>query len=883
MRLLKIPLYCLIFIAVLSGFAEAQVVCGPTPSPFDFVAAGNGGHGKPGTVVNIPVRLTNQRSLSAFQFYIEYDRSILEPVVLGTDFNVVITRILDTVTVTPLVVDTTILTDTVFYDVYDIDTTGGRMNFSFLSGTNNLSYNLQAYEEVDDPSTDPDLGRFQVLLLPASFDQIGTPAIDSGAGTIFYIPFTVNPAATHLSQALFDFYEKPVFNNAFPPELIACVYSKYADTTGLGDIRPTVQTGNFIVDTVTYDDPVINSFTASPTQVVSGGSVTLNWDVSLADSIVINNSVGRFTSTTGFTTVNPTSNTTYILTAYGNSPNRPTASATVTIIIPGSNIPPVINAVPGDPFTINQGETVSFNVTATDQDATNIITLTTTSLPNNATFSQAVGTGSVTSGFSFTPDYNQSGTFIVTFSANDGIATVTRNVTIIVNEILNDRLFTTSAPGQQPVGGLPGTRNIYFPINMVTSQTVYGVQFDFIYDPIYFEVDSFIVTGRTVDYVVYDNIDQTPGNIRVVTFGLNNEPIATLVDTTAILYAVLSIDSNAAPGDYPVYFENGWESVNPDPNVPSLALIVDSGVIQVDIPGDVNLDKRIDVADLVSVVASIINTFTLSSRQFDVADVIVNDTVDVFDLVGIVNLIYGIPLNPAPPPLLESEFATIALDYDDLLTGGNEMLVVNTETPVDLAAVEIDIEYDPQSVVLGKPAAAADAAALTIRYTDNMTGKMKVILHFSNPFGDDRIKSGFAEMIEIPLIAKEEIISGDKKQLKITKANFATESAARVEVQGVDAPGVPSSFYLSQNYPNPFNPTTNIEFNIESNQHVSLEVYNILGQHVKTLLDSELPAGAHSIEWDATNSRGTRVSSGIYLYRLTVENNTQSKKMLFLK
>ena len=316
-----------------------------------------------------------------------------------------------------------------------------------------------------------------------------------------------------------------------------------------------------------------------------------------------------------------------------------------------------------------------------------------------------------------------------------------------------------------------------------------------------------------------------------------------------------------------------------------MELVVDSGVIQVDTPGDVNLDKRIDVADLVNIVASIINNFTLSERQFDVADVITNDTVDVFDLVGIVNLIFGIPLNPNPvAPLLEGETATIELAYSDLLPGGDEMIVVNSETPVDLAAVEVDIEYDPSSVVLGNPSLAADAQGMTIRYNDDKSGKMKVLVHFTNPYAGNRIESGYAEMIQIPLLAKEKIIAGNKEQLKITLANFSTDAAAKVEVDGVDTPTeLPTSFSLAQNYPNPFNPTTTIEFSIASHKYVNLEIYNILGQQVKSLIDKSMPAGAYSIDWDATNRQGGRVASGVYLYRLTVDDNTQSKKMLLLK
>ncbi|MEE9443800.1 MAG: FlgD immunoglobulin-like domain containing protein [candidate division Zixibacteria bacterium] len=98
----------------------------------------------------------------------------------------------------------------------------------------------------------------------------------------------------------------------------------------------------------------------------------------------------------------------------------------------------------------------------------------------------------------------------------------------------------------------------------------------------------------------------------------------------------------------------------------------------------------------------------------------------------------------------------------------------------------------------------------------------------------------------------------------------------------IDA-ALPDGFELKQNYPNPFNPTTTIQFSIPEAEDVLLEVYNINGQRVKTLVDKYFSAGQHSVTWDATNSNGEKVASGIYLYRLTAGEITTSKKMSLLK
>lgn len=99
-----------------------------------------------------------------------------------------------------------------------------------------------------------------------------------------------------------------------------------------------------------------------------------------------------------------------------------------------------------------------------------------------------------------------------------------------------------------------------------------------------------------------------------------------------------------------------------------------------------------------------------------------------------------------------------------------------------------------------------------------------------------------------------------------------------------DVSVLPELLQLHQNYPNPFNPSTTISFSLSQEAVVSLTVYNILGQAVKTLmLRGKLSAGPHSAVWDGTNSHGDAVSSGIYLYRLSSDKASVSRKMLLLR
>jgi hypothetical protein len=97
-----------------------------------------------------------------------------------------------------------------------------------------------------------------------------------------------------------------------------------------------------------------------------------------------------------------------------------------------------------------------------------------------------------------------------------------------------------------------------------------------------------------------------------------------------------------------------------------------------------------------------------------------------------------------------------------------------------------------------------------------------------------------------------------------------------------DRAEIPNNFALQQNYPNPFNAQTQIGFNTKGGA-VKLEVFNITGAKVTTLIDGNLAGGHHTVIWDGRNSRGTSVSSGMYFYRLNDPAGSQVRRMTLLK
>ncbi|MCF8240346.1 MAG: T9SS type A sorting domain-containing protein [Melioribacteraceae bacterium] len=98
-----------------------------------------------------------------------------------------------------------------------------------------------------------------------------------------------------------------------------------------------------------------------------------------------------------------------------------------------------------------------------------------------------------------------------------------------------------------------------------------------------------------------------------------------------------------------------------------------------------------------------------------------------------------------------------------------------------------------------------------------------------------------------------------------------------IEERNYDS-GIVYEFDLKQNYPNPFNPLTNIEFSLPSIADVKLEIYNVIGERVRTLVDANLNAGVHRVQFNAST-----LPSGVYLYRITNQNNSLTKKMILIK
>ncbi len=107
--------------------------------------------------------------------------------------------------------------------------------------------------------------------------------------------------------------------------------------------------------------------------------------------------------------------------------------------------------------------------------------------------------------------------------------------------------------------------------------------------------------------------------------------------------------------------------------------------------------------------------------------------------------------------------------------------------------------------------------------------------------------------------------------------------ALKLYVGAITEESAPLCTALHNNYPNPFNPCTTIKYSLEKNFHTKLVIYNTIGQAVRTLVDGPMVSGFHTVEWDGMNEHGQKVSSGLYLYKLTAGSHIDTKRMMLIE
>jgi hypothetical protein len=238
------------------------------------------------------------------------------------------------------------------------------------------------------------------------------------------------------------------------------------------------------------------------------------------------------------------------------------------------------------------------------------------------------------------------------------------------------------------------------------------------------------------------------------------------------------------------------------------------------------------------------------------ADLNNNGFADVADLVMFINIINDI----IPPPYkLEPGSATAEVSMSEVIGDEVEVMV---SSELDVGAVLVSIDH--AGVELGTPVAQS---GMELRYYD-ADGVMNVVVFSMEA---NVVAAGSSPLFTVP------VVSNDGGSVSFGEVSSSDAYGNLLEtVASLEAP-LPTSYSVEQNYPNPFNARTQISFALPEAADVSIEIYSVTGQLVETISD-RYEAGNHSVTWDAS-----RVASGVYFYKLTAGDFSQTMKMTLLK
>jgi hypothetical protein len=303
--------------------------------------------------------------------------------------------------------------------------------------------------------------------------------------------------------------------------------------------------------------------------------------------------------------------------------------------------------------------------------------------------------------------------------------------------------------------------------------------------------------------------------------------------------------------------------------------------------GDASLNGNVQSFDAALVLQHVAGSALLNSAQLSVSDVSDNGSVGSMDASYILQYSAGI-IDVFPAELnskARSNFNTYQKEMEALILSlGEQEEVSATEfrVPVyldnvsELFALDLTLEFDEESIEF----MGLEKTSITESLMSSNNNGEEGTLTLAMASADAVQSSGTYYMLSFR--DKQE---GASRTVEISAATANDVEFGSSTVGTEDLAGeTPDEFKLYQNYPNPFNPSTTIGFDVPANNTiVRMEIYNVLGQKVKTLVNDVYSAGKHTVNWDGTNDSGITVSTGVYLYRIQAGDIVQSKKLTFIK
>ena len=294
------------------------------------------------------------------------------------------------------------------------------------------------------------------------------------------------------------------------------------------------------------------------------------------------------------------------------------------------------------------------------------------------------------------------------------------------------------------------------------------------------------------------------------------------------------------------------------------------------LPGDVDFIDGVTVFDLLIVVDFALGVSTPSPDQFRGADINRDGVINIQDIIMIVDIILP-PTAARVSNADDGTSAVLGLAYD----GQHNLRTLLTYDGI-VRGAQFSIKYDANAIELGTPGISGAQKDLIINYRESQPGIMNVVI--ANVVGGS-LNITDETLLIIPLTVKE--TSRIPAQITLEQSILVGSQGQSIPVIeksiSLDILSVPTRYALHQNYPNPFNPVTDILFDLPKAGPVELVIYNLMGQVVRTLVNSELTGGYHKIRWNGLSDKGAPIATGMYFYQISAGSYHATKKMVLLK
>lgn len=293
--------------------------------------------------------------------------------------------------------------------------------------------------------------------------------------------------------------------------------------------------------------------------------------------------------------------------------------------------------------------------------------------------------------------------------------------------------------------------------------------------------------------------------------------------------------------------------------------------------GDVNGNGQVSASDAALILQSVVELVTLNSMQSFIGDVSYNGSVTAYDASLILYKSVGrITKFPAEDSLgLKPGMIKIdpkSITFKEQIDGDMVWYSINSGIVEGLSSLQFVIDF-PESEMTFEKILPGEDLSLSMMETSAKDGKV----FFAAAQGEAISLQGVIARVGFKLHEKVKSVSNVLLSSLMFNEIQALEGTKKKESE------IPDTYTLQQNYPNPFNPVTTIQFQIPQAGIVSLKIYNILGQEVRTLINSHIPEGYHKVLWDGKDARGVPAASGIYIYRIHAGSFIAAKKMIVMK